>query len=434
MIFLDNIALEFFLLFLIIVFGIIILIRPNIGAWGIVFYIIFTTTLPQSQDITFIEILQSIILLLLYISMLVKEVLTKGSQNAYDFNIVKLNLLFVLVMTILAINSIILNEIAPISFLRDLFSILQGYFIFNIIAATLNKWENAKQLFLFIVFLLSVKVVYWCLLVLPVDLIKENIILFLKPSSLELVIIVSAIFLYLIERKKHKFLLISFLLLVCLSVLLQTGRTIWVGIFCTFLILLRISSDEKVKFFYLIFIICVWALAFVGMEKVLAGEQYSLWATRIESLSDLPQDHSLQNRFAEQAQALQLLYDSHFLGGGFGHVYYFVRPWELKSFIFQRGTNYTHNDLIFLISKGGLPTLVLFLYVFSLVIKRARNIFEIENLDYWIIILCKVVFVMSIIFIILGLSTPMLQSRAVTPFIGLFWGLIYSRAINRQVL
>lgn len=200
-----------------------------------------------------------------------------------------------------------------------------------------------------------------------------------------------------------------------LVTILTPGRTIWVTtIIITGLIIFFLSKYRKQA-------LALIATAMVVMTVIITGGMGSSFnqkqAYRINQFIEYQRDLSVQNRVYEAEQALQLFYSSPLCGVGFGFQYHFWRFITGKGYGYM-DTNYTHNDLINIIAKGGLIGLLLFLlmiYSFYNKLHKRRELGTNPLVYAW----ATVAVIILSSSMITGLSTPIFQTRSV--MFGLFF-------------
>jgi O-antigen ligase len=130
---------------------------------------------------------------------------------------------------------------------------------------------------------------------------------------------------------------------------------------------------------------------------------------RLNQLFNYSQDKSFQNRRDEFEQAGKLFLSSPMTGVGYGYQYNFYR------FITGKGygwldTNYTHNDLMNILAKGGLIGMLLFYLFFASLLRlfsHRRQALPGTMQSTW----ATIGIITIILSIFMGLSTPVLQTR-----------------------
>ncbi len=190
---------------------------------------------------------------------------------------------------------------------------------------------------------------------------------------------------------------------------LTPGRTIWITTLTILLLIVVFRSNKR-----------LWATLATGILVLimgflfLKGESTSyvdLQRERLQKLIEYRHDLSFENRLEEINQTGELFLSAPVWGVGFGYQYNFWRPFIAGIGPGFLDTNYTHNDLMYIASKGGLIGLVLFglmLYRIGkkLFQRRKDNPGSIESA--W----ATIALIALLNSLIIGLSTPIFQTRS----------------------
>jgi len=192
---------------------------------------------------------------------------------------------------------------------------------------------------------------------------------------------------------------------------LTPGRTIWIGTAIVTLLIIFFHSTRILSTTSLLAILIVG----IGYLVISFGSEqfFSSQAQRYQKLQEYEQDLSWQNRVEEMKQCNDLFLSSPIYGVGFGYQYAFWRP-----FISGKGegyldTNYTHNDIMFIASKGGAIGILLFslmIYTFMKELHLLRKEKSKKEQAAW----STIGFLTIISSLIIGLSTPIYQTRQFT--------------------
>jgi O-antigen ligase len=132
---------------------------------------------------------------------------------------------------------------------------------------------------------------------------------------------------------------------------------------------------------------------------------------RVSQLEHYREDPSAESRIDEIKQTAALFEMSPLYGVGFGYEYCFWRHWTPTGGAGYMNTNFTHNDIMFIASKGGAIGLFFFLMMlfgFSTKLYRRRKE-EVGSIQSaW-----ATFGIMALInSVIIGLSTPFYQTRS----------------------
>lgn len=196
---------------------------------------------------------------------------------------------------------------------------------------------------------------------------------------------------------------------VCMgAALLSPTRTVWITMGTMTLLIVLLSYQRKA---YVIVAVSV-LLAIAGYMLLFAVSSGYVEAqqTRFEGLVNYSEDLSVESRMDEMNQAADLFASSPFLGVGFGYQYHFWRHWVEEGGAGQMVTNFTHNDIMFIASKGGIIGLILFfLMLFKLVVALTKRRQESPNSIQAAWATLGILAILNSI--IIGLSTPCFQTR-----------------------
>lgn len=211
------------------------------------------------------------------------------------------------------------------------------------------------------------------------------------------------------------------------TVFLTPGRTIWITTLSILLLIIVFTSKKR-----------LWATLSIGTLVVLMAFLFfqkgpstyiESQRVRLQQLMEYRYDLSFENRLEEIKQSGELFLSSPFWGVGFGYQYDFWRPFIAGIGPGFMDTNYTHNDIMYIASKGGLTGLILFgltLYGLGKELFRRRKEDPGSIQSVWATIAIVALFNSLVI----GLATPIFQSRwaAFTLAILLALGLSYKEA------
>jgi|GEM_PF-2390302 len=136
------------------------------------------------------------------------------------------------------------------------------------------------------------------------------------------------------------------------------------------------------------------------------------WSTQVERVYGARhKDVAIMNRNVEFSQAKDLFVDSPFFGKGFGYIYHFWRYHVSGlggSGFFD--SNYTHNDIINFLAKGGLVGfglwLIMLLKLVSKLLERRKTG---KGTPYSLLPTLAIITILNAVFV--GSSTPVFQNR-----------------------
>lgn len=214
-----------------------------------------------------------------------------------------------------------------------------------------------------------------------------------------------------LRKAPHRRYWLAMAVLSLVVALLTPTRTVWITT-GTMILLVSAFNLQKKR----------WVIASVVILVVLLGVLFFAKGSdtyersqreRFEGLVEYKTNLSYQNRMEESEQAWELFLSSPVYGVGFGYQYNFSR-----SFITGIGrgilsTNFTHNDIMFILSKGGLIGITLFVFMLygllrKLVQQRREKQGTLQSTWATVAILALVNST------IIGLSTPVFQTRSAT--------------------
>ncbi len=192
------------------------------------------------------------------------------------------------------------------------------------------------------------------------------------------------------------------------TVFLSPGRTIWITTATMLLFIVILSSNKRVwTIFALVILVTLVGFLFF-YERPTTYIEYQ--RERFQALKEYHSDLSFENRLEEIKQTGELFLSAPVWGVGFGYQYDFWRPFITGIGPGFLDTNYTHNDVMYIASKGGLIGLILFglmLYGMGkkLFQRRKGNPRSIESA--W----ATIALIALMNSLIIGLSTPVFQTR-----------------------
>jgi O-antigen ligase len=214
------------------------------------------------------------------------------------------------------------------------------------------------------------------------------------------------------QNAPHKRLWLIISAVSLIIVFLTPTRTVWITTAIILLLIIVFTSRKRLwpAISIGILIIVTGWLIFSIMEPTTYRESQ---ADRLRELRDLQFDLSYQNRVEEIKQAGQLFLSSPIYGVGFGYQYTFWRPFVRLIGPGYLDTNFTHTDIMFIASKGGLIGLFLFgmmLYGFGKRLYQLRKERPNSLRSTW----ASFGLVMIVGSLIIGSSTPFYQTRWAT--------------------
>lgn len=195
-------------------------------------------------------------------------------------------------------------------------------------------------------------------------------------------------------------------------VFLNPTRTVWITTAIILFLIIVFTSRKRLWpaiSIGILIIVTGWLILSVMGPTTYRESQ----ADRLRELRDFEFDLSYQNRVEEIKQAGELFLSSPIYGVGFGYQYGFWRPFIQLIGPGHLETNFTHSDIMFFASKGGVIGLFLFgmmLYGFGKRLYQLRKESANSLRSTW----ASFGLVMIVSSLIIGSSTPFYQTRWAT--------------------
>ncbi len=215
-----------------------------------------------------------------------------------------------------------------------------------------------------------------------------------------------------LQNAPHKRLWLIFSIVSLVIVFLTPTRTVWITTGIISFLIIAFTSRKR-----------LWAVTSIAILVIATG--WLIFSTmglstyresqtdRLQELRDFRFDVSYQNRIEEIKQTGELFLSSPIYGVGFGYQYNFWRPFIRLIGPGYLETNFTHTDIMFFASKGGVIGLFLFgmmLYGFGKKLYHLRKEKPNSLQSTW----ASFGLVMIIGSLIIGSSTPFYQTRWAT--------------------
>lgn len=194
------------------------------------------------------------------------------------------------------------------------------------------------------------------------------------------------------------------------AALLTPTRTVWITTATMALLLVLFNSRRR-----------IWTIASLAAMAALAGwlvfygpgsgDYLASQRVRVSALEHWRHDPSAESRLDEMKQTARLFESSPLIGVGFGYQYFFWRHfWAALQGPGYMKTNFTHNDIMFIASKGGMTGLALFL---MMLLGFAKKLHERRKEEPGSLRSAWATFALMALInsIIIGSSTPFYQDR-----------------------
>jgi len=216
---------------------------------------------------------------------------------------------------------------------------------------------------------------------------------------------------YLQKAPRRRLWLILSALSLMLAFLTPT-RTVWITTVTMVLLIIAFGSHRRrwtVMCLVILVAVVGWLIFFqTGSDTYVASQR-----DRFQGLIELQHNLSFENRIEEIKQAKELFKSSPVYGVGFGYHYSFWRPFITGIGPGILSSNFTHNDIMYIASKGGIIGLILFgLMLYGFVIKLFER--KKEKPDSLQSAWATFAILMLFNSLLIGLSTPVYQTRWAT--------------------
>lgn len=194
---------------------------------------------------------------------------------------------------------------------------------------------------------------------------------------------------------------------------LTPTRTAWITT-GTMAILVTLFSTKRrflMAALILVLVVAMSGLVFYGPG---ASSYLDAQNERVKLLAGYQDDLSTRSRLDELSQTTDLFLSEPIIGVGFGYTYNFFRSYvEGLEGAGNMSSNFTHNDIMFIASKGGIIGLTLF---GLMLYKLARRLYRIskENPASIQSAWARFGFLVIINSLLIGSSTPVYQTRSYT--------------------
>ena len=303
-------------------------------------------------------------------------------------------------------------DISNIDWLRDIVPILNLLLLPVVTEYAHGKNQKMLLYLFFIPFCISMlKLCSWSLS--EYGLPSGNLYSLVPISLLRLpppIGVVIGLVMYTRMKSGNRFWMI-FTLFNILNTILSPGRAHWISAFGGILLVLWITKLYSLK--QLFFLTGVLIFSFIILNTVVNPDVFiQTQSAEFSTLSDLSSDLSWQNRVAEYEQCKDIFFSNPFLGKGFGYEYEFWRPFIVGIGPGYLSTNFTHADIMFIASKGGLAGLFLFSIMIFKIAQQLYLRYKDETMSLLESTWAIAGFVALLTALLLSFSNPVFQTRA----------------------
>lgn len=192
------------------------------------------------------------------------------------------------------------------------------------------------------------------------------------------------------------------------AALLSPTRTVWITMGTMTLLIVLFGNQRKA--YVIVAVSVLVAIAGYLMLFSVSSDYEEVHQAKFEGLVNYSDDLSVESRMDEMKQTAELFASSPVLGVGFGYQYHFWRHWVKEGGSGYMDTNFTHNDIMFIASKGGIIGLILFfLMLFKFVAALVKRRLESQTSIQAAWTTFGILAILNSL--IIGLSTPCFQTR-----------------------
>lgn len=380
--------------------------------WGIGLYILIYPMVPSQEDINPLKVAMfSLTVSLLFVWMIQKIIRRAKFFSKSEYTYLYLFFLFLCISPILGI----FNDFNIFDWARDIAPLL-NLLLLPVLVDSIGEKRNGW-------------LVYLAFIPAGLGIIRDILFLLLKyglpiPESLFIVPLASVhasfglglgliMFMHKSPYRKYWFALAVMSLVLAF---LTPTRTAWITT-GTMVILVTLFTTKRHILIAALILGLVAALSWLVFYGPGSSSYREAQSERVELLVNYQDDLSAQSRLDELSQTADLFLSAPLIGVGFGYTYNFFRSYVEG--IVGAGyisTNYTHNDIMFIASKGGIIGLTLFglmLYRLSYRLYRISKGNPASLQAAWA--RCGLLVIINSL--VIGSSTPVYQTRSSMFFI-----------------
>jgi hypothetical protein len=399
----------------------IVLIRPNIG---IVVAMILFPFVTQSEVMTLPKVFASIVLVGFFAAWLTGKIgAARNIGEATDYlGCERAFIVFLIYLAVNGVYGVLFNKITPLDVVRDLIPIFS--FVIFLIAKQFVTKEKGVDFIERVTFGLLVFLGLNVVLISAFHIFSMFAIVPAVASTLQMQGLFFISILGLMYFNHSRLVLLSTAFITIIYLVTIDNRTQFIaGLFCVALLFLITRMTKMKLTIFLGSLLCLLVI-FIAAERF-APEAMARKTAKFNELSDAQGDLSIMDRKGEAGQCFQLFLKHPVLGMGAGYIYHMYR--ENVVGLLQKDywdTNFTHADIMFFLSKLGLVGTFLFLWFY----------FRVVQLSWmtWKKAITKdartkglICFAILIDALIIGQSTPVLQTRGDAFFLALTMGYVY---------
>ena len=399
---------------------IVVLIKPTVG---IILAMLLFPFVTQNESMTLPKLLASIVLFGFFVAWVAGKIaLSKGSAVEKDY--LGCERAFIAFFIYLLFNSVyaVFTGIPPLDIMRDLIPIfsLIIFLIFKRFVKTEKSFKLLEkfQFVLMVIFTLEFTLIvavhfYWVHNFLPVQM-----------SALQMLGLFFASAIGLIYFNGSKLILIITMLISIFFLVATDNRTQFISAIGCLALIMAITKVTKTKMVFFFASIVLLFAVFLLVEKISPGVIEKKTA-KLNEVRDAQSDLSLVDRFGEAKQCYAIFVKNPIIGVGAGYTYHLFRQ-SLAGYFLKNYwiTNFTHSDIMNLLAKIGLTGTLLFFWFYYKISKLAWLIWR-KAADPNARAKGLICFAILINAIIIGQSTPVLQTRIDAFFLALTIGYTY---------
>jgi O-antigen ligase len=398
----------------------VVLISPTVG---IILAMVMFPFVTQSGAMTVPKLLASVVLGGFFIAWFAGKIASsKGRKIEKDyFGAERAFLLFAIYLIINSVYAMF-RGIPPLDIVRDLIPIF-SLVIFLVAKRFVKSAQNIGLLEKFQFVLMTIFSLQFTLAIFA-HLWQVYTYLPATGGALEMIALFIISMLGLIYMTGSKWLFLVTGGITGLFLISTDNRTQFIAAILGLILALTVTKLTRAKVVFVFTCIILFILAFIAVQQF-APKALEQKTAKLNEIKDAQSDLSIMDRIGEAKQCFELFKQNPVIGMGAGYTYRLYRQ-SMAGFFYKDywTTNFTHSDFMFLLSKLGLTGLLLFLWFYSRLMKLAWSVWKkAQTPDSRARgIMCFIVLLTALI---IGQSTPVLQTRSDAFFLSLIMAYTY---------
>jgi hypothetical protein len=399
---------------------VIVLAKPTIGIMLAMLLFPFVT---EDAEMTITKLLASVVTFGFFVAWLASKIaLYSAHRGERDYLGCERALMLFLVY--LGINGIYakMAGISPVDIIRDLVS-LSNLLLFLIIKRFVRSTEGVTLLERFQFVLM---VIFGLELTLITAAHASMVIRFLpiSMSALQILGLFITCMVGLICFNGSRPLLMVTGAIPTIYLVTTSNRTQFIAAILGIGFVMLVTKATRAKIAFSFFVIVILLTGLILAEKYRPASFESKLA-KLQRIQDAGSDLAIEDRIGEAKQCFGLFQSSPFLGKGAGYTYHLSRKYvQGMGTNVVLDTNFTHSDLMFMLSKFGIIGVVLFFWFYFKISKLSWLVWKNAS-SARVRAKGLICFLILISAFLMCQSTPFLQSRIDAFFLSLVMGYAY---------